>query len=84
MIKGICACTKEQSGNVNERQAKVDIIDESKRLELLTDDLLVYAKMDELRIDGFDLPSLVRDVLTSLPVKQKDIGIVLICLTDCL
>ena len=75
MIKGFAQYLKEQSGNVNEKTGKgIDIIiDESKRLELLTDDLLVYAKMDELRIDGFDLPSLVRDVLTSLPVKQKDI-----------
>ena len=75
VIKGFAQYLKEQSGNVNEKTGKgIDIIiDESKRLELLTDDLLVYAKMDELRIDGFDLPSLVRDVLTSLPVKQKDI-----------
>lgn len=75
VIKGFAQYLKEQSGNINEKTGKgIDIIiDESKRLELLTDDLLIYAKMDELRIEDFDLPSLVRDVLTSLPVKQKDI-----------
>lgn len=72
VIKGFAQYLKEQSGNVNEKTGKgIDvIIDESKRLELLTDDLLVYARMDELRTNEFDLPSLVRETVTSLPEGQ--------------
>lgn len=74
-IKGFAQYLKEHSGKIDEKTEKSIniIIDESKRLELLTEDLLIYARIDELRTEKFDVISLIRDVITPLPVKEREI-----------
>ncbi|MDH5203795.1 MAG: ATP-binding protein, partial [Nitrospirota bacterium] len=74
-IKGFAQYLKEHSEKIDERTEKSIniIIDESKRLELLTEDLLIYARIDELRPEKIDVISLIRDVITPLPVKERGI-----------
>jgi len=74
-IKGFAQYLKEHLGKTDERTEKSIniIIDESKRLELLTEDLLIYARIDELRTEKIDVISLIRDVITSLAVKEREI-----------
>jgi len=74
-IKGFAQYLKEHSGKIDERTEKSIniIIDESNRLELLTEDLLIYARIDELRTEKIDVISLIRDVITSLAVKEREI-----------
>lgn len=74
-IKGFAQYLKEHSGETDERtETSINIIiDESNRLELLTEDLLIYARIDELRTEKVDVISLIRDGITLLPVKEREI-----------
>ncbi len=74
IIKGFAQHLKEKSACDKEGKGIDIIVSESQRLELLTEDLLVYARMDELRPEEFDLPSLIRDAAGSLRIESKSIN----------
>lgn len=71
IIKGFAQHLKEKSIYDAEKKSLNIIISESQRLELLTEDLLVYARMDELRTEELDLSSLIRDAAGSLRIENK-------------
>ena len=68
-IKGFAQYLKEQSAGEGARPAETTgqyldiIIAESKRLENLTEDLLTYARQDEIRAETFALSTLVPEVV---------------------
>jgi two-component system sensor histidine kinase HydH len=47
------------------------IISESKRIETLTGDLLIYAKQDEVKRERFGLRDIVQEVLSSLDIPPR-------------
>lgn len=73
IIKGFAQHLREKSVCSKEGKGIDIIVRESQRLELLTEDLLMYARMDELRPEEFDLPSLIRDAAGLLRIENKSI-----------
>ncbi len=75
-IKGFAQYLKEQ--NTDNRSQGTDsldiIISESKRLEALTEDLLMYAKPMEVKSDDFDVLDLINEVIKTMQ-NRKDVGI---------
>lgn len=67
-IKGFAQYMKEQRiDDTIERAYILDIIvSESKRLETLTEELLMYAKPTEVRLEDFDLYELIDEVVNSI------------------
>jgi len=75
-IKGFAQYLKEQITGQRPQNREVTeqyldiIVSESKRIETLTEDLLTYARQDDLRIESFSLLALVRETLSSVPVPS--------------
>lgn len=71
-IKGFAQYLKEQ--NIDNRTQSADpldiIISESKRLETLTEDLLMYAKPVEVKLEDLDVLELVNEVIKAIPVSE--------------
>ncbi len=70
-IKGFAQFILEQEkadkkSNINTEEYLNIIISESKRLEALTDELLLYAKISEYKPEQFKLPPLVSESLTTI------------------
>lgn len=76
-IKGFAQYLKEQSAGSKPQDKELTetylgiIVSESRRIERLTEDLLVYARQDDLMIEKFDLAGLVNEVLSSLPMNES-------------
>lgn len=76
-IKGFTQYLKEQSAGSKPQDKELTetylgiIISESRRIERLTEDLLVYARQDDLMIEKFDLAGLINEVLSSLSVPES-------------
>ncbi len=65
-IKGFAQYLKEQIKDKKAYKESLDIIiSESHRLEALTNDLLLYARPSELRIEDFDLLDVVKESINS-------------------
>ena len=75
-IKGFAQYLKEQITGQRPQNREVTeqyldiIVSESKRIETLTEDLLTYARQDDLRIQNFSLLALVRETLSSVSVPS--------------
>jgi two-component system sensor histidine kinase HydH len=77
-IKGFAQYLKEQNAdNMAQATDSLDIIvSESKRLEALTEDLLMYAKPVEVKSEDFDVLELVNEVIKAMQdSKNVDIKI---------
>lgn len=76
-IKGFAQYLREQragGASASEDQKCLDIIiEESGRLETLTEDLLLYARPSEIRAGEFNLRDLVEETLKGLPFEEEDI-----------
>lgn len=76
-IKGFAQYLKEQSAGSKPQDKELTetylgiIVSESRRIERLTEDLLVYARQDDLMIEKFDLAGLINEVLSSLSVPES-------------
>ncbi len=76
-IKGFAQYLKEQSSGSKPQDKELTetylgiIVSESRRIERLTEDLLVYARQDDLMIERFDLAGLINEVLSSLSVPES-------------
>lgn len=76
-IKGFAQYLKEQSAGSKPQDKELTetylgiIVSESRRIERLTEDLLVYARQDDLMIEKYDLAGLVNEVLSSLPMNES-------------
>lgn len=76
-IKGFAQYLKEQSSGSKPQDKELTetylgiIVSESRRIERLTEDLLVYARQDDLMIEKFDLAGLINEVLSSLSVPES-------------
>ncbi len=72
-IKGFAQYLKEQITGQKPRDMALTeqylgiIVSESKRIETLTEELLAYAKQDDLKIERFSLSELIRETLSLLP-----------------
>ena len=72
-IKGFAQYLKEQIAGQKPRDMALTeqylgvIVSESKRIETLTEELLAYAKQDDLKIERFSLSGLIRETLSLLP-----------------
>ncbi|GER93728.1 sensor histidine kinase [hot springs metagenome] len=75
-IKGFAQYLKEQ--NTDDRRQGTDFLDiivsESKRLEALTEDLLMYAKPVEVKCEDFDVLDLINEVVKSMQ-SHKNVDI---------
>ncbi len=70
-IKGFAQLILEESKKINASSTEIDdylniIIRESKRLESLTDDLLVYAKTSEYKPENVDIKSLINECIKNI------------------
>ncbi|MBI5213159.1 MAG: ATP-binding protein [Nitrospirae bacterium] len=77
-IKGFAQYLKEQQSSraVEQQTGYLDIIiSESKRLETLTEDLLMYAKPVELKLEEFDIGRLIDEVIKSFDRSAGGIDI---------
>ncbi len=78
-IKGFAQYLREQGGMRSTDSEPLDIIiSESRRLELLTEDLLLYAKPVELKVSEFDLWKTIDETVKTaehLFIGKKDIKI---------
>lgn len=76
-IKGFAQYLKEQSAGSKPQDKELTetylgiIVSESGRIERLTEDLLVYARQDDLMIEKIDLAGLINEVLSSLSVPES-------------
>ncbi|HSW62277.1 MAG TPA: ATP-binding protein [Dissulfurispiraceae bacterium] len=80
-IKGFAQYLVEQqqnSGSPASRQPLDIIVAETRRLETLTEDLLVYARPAGVKISRFDLCELIETCVASLPKRPA-----IACDTDC-
>jgi two-component system sensor histidine kinase HydH len=75
-IKGFAQYLKEQIAGQRPQNREVTeeyldiIVAESKRIETLTEDLLTYARHDDLNTERFFLSPLIRETLSSVPVPD--------------
>ncbi|MEW6740995.1 MAG: ATP-binding protein [Nitrospirota bacterium] len=71
-IKGFAQYLKEQNtDNITQGTDSLDIIvSESKRLEDLTEDLLMYAKPVEVKSEDFDVLELVNEVIKAMQIYK--------------
>lgn len=75
-IKGFAQYINEKSGSSSSAAEGLDvIITESQRLERLTEDLLVYARVSEVNAVKFSLPELVEEVEGIFITDEKSVTI---------
>lgn len=76
-IKGFAQYLKEQSAGSKPQDKELTetyldiIVSESRRIERLTEDLLVYARQDDIAVETFNLTGLINDVMSSLSVHER-------------
>jgi two-component system sensor histidine kinase HydH len=76
-IKGFAQYLKEQVTGQKPQDRELTesyldiIVTESRRIERLTEDLLIYSRRDELMLERFDLPLIINEVLSLLAVPSN-------------
>lgn len=75
-IKGFAQYLNETTKDNKQKDALEIIIAESSRLEVLTDELLTYARPIELKLESINISSIVQDTIRKLVYDFKDINFI--------